>query len=143
VASALESMPLDERDARGHRAAEVAAHWWAAGVWDASLAPSIAAADAAVAVWAFPEALMHFERAIAAARRLGDEGIDPLTRASLLEQAADAAYMAGANDRSVELARNAIPASERVLDPLRVARCWALLGRNAWSVGDSDMAFEA
>jgi DNA-binding CsgD family transcriptional regulator/tetratricopeptide (TPR) repeat protein len=143
VASALESMPLDERDARGHRAAEVAAHWWAAGVWDASLAPSIAAADAAVAVWAFPEALVHFERALAAAGRLGDEAIDPLTRASLLEQAADTAYMAGANDRSVELAREAIPAAERVLDPLRVARCWALLGRNAWSVGDSDLAFEA
>ena len=143
VATVLESTPLDERGSRGHRAAEIAAHWWAAGVWDASLAPSLTAADAAVAVWAFPEALTHFERALAAAHRLGDEAVDPVVHASILEQAADAAYMAGACDRSVELAREAIAAADRVMDPLRVARCWALLGRNSWAIGDSELAFES
>ena len=143
IATVLESTPLDALDSRGRRAAEIAAHWWAAGVWDASLPPSITAADAAVAVWAYPEALTHFERALAAAHRLGDEAVDPDVRASLLEQAADAAYMAGACDRSVELAREAVTAASRVMDPLRVARCWALLGRNAWAVGDSELAFES
>jgi DNA-binding CsgD family transcriptional regulator len=143
VANALESTPLDELDSRGNRAAEIAQHWWAGGVWDASLAPSITAADAAVAIWAFPEALKHFERALAAAQRLGDEAVDPVVRASLLEQASDAAYMAGACDRSVELAREAIAAADPLMDPLRAARCWALLGRNSWAVGDSELAFES
>ena len=46
----------------GHRAAELASHWWAAEAWAEAVEPSVAAADAAVEVWAFPEALAHIER---------------------------------------------------------------------------------
>ncbi|MGZ4760411.1 MAG: ATP-binding protein, partial [Acidimicrobiales bacterium] len=127
----------------GHRAAELALHWWAAGEWAEALEPSIAAAEAAVAVLAFPEALVHLEHALAALDRVPAAVVPPGTdRLRLLEQAADAAYLAGDGQRSVDLARAAIERVDADADPATAARFHTLLGRNAWAIGDSDAAFE-
>jgi len=129
----------------GHRAAELAAHWWGAGAWAEALEASTVAAEAAIAVWAFPEALAHLERALSVLDRLpaGSVGTGPTDRLRLLERAGDVAYLAGAAERSVELAREAIDRAGDAGDASTVARFYALLGRNAWAVGDSDAALDA
>ncbi|MFI5041976.1 MAG: LuxR C-terminal-related transcriptional regulator, partial [Acidimicrobiales bacterium] len=64
-------------------------------------------------------------------------------RLQLLEAASDAAYLAGAAQRSVDLARAAIGGADTSADPSSAARYYTLLGRNAWAIGDSDAAFDA
>jgi DNA-binding CsgD family transcriptional regulator len=129
----------------GHRAGELAAHWWAAGDWSAARSESLVAAEAAASAWAFPEALVHLERALEAMTRLGpdESGCSSDDRRARLEQAADVAYLAGANERSVELARAAIDLGDAERDPSGLARCYTLLSRNAWAVGDSESVFDA
>ena len=65
-------------------------------------------------------------------------------RLALLEQAADVAYL---GRRRPALGRSG-PSGDRpgrraAPTPATVARCYALLGRNAWAIGDSDGAFDA
>ncbi|HEY7007656.1 MAG TPA: AAA family ATPase [Jatrophihabitantaceae bacterium] len=128
----------------GHRVAELAAHWWAAGDWAAAVLPSVRAADAAVAVHAFREAIVMLERALLAGERApGAIDAAGVARAGLLERAADIAYLAGENARAVELAREAIGALDAPVDPVAAARCYTLLGRNLWGVGESEDAFDA
>ena len=64
-------------------------------------------------------------------------------RLALLERAADVAYMAGDGERAVELARAAVDEASAAGDPAIAARCYALLGRNAWAIGSTDTAFAA
>jgi DNA-binding CsgD family transcriptional regulator len=144
IAAALTADRTLSASAPAHRVAELAAQWWAAGEWAEALAPSVAAADAAVGLLAFPEALVHLEHALSALDRLPPGAVPPGTRrVALLERAADVAYMAGDNARSVELARAAVDAVDPAVDPRTAARCYTLLGRNAWGLSDSAAAFDA
>ena len=128
----------------GHRVAELASHWWAAGDWAQALEPSLQAADAAISMLAFPEALMFLERALQAAQRVPEAAAAAgVTKAQMLEKASDTAYLAGPSARAVELAQAAIEAIDHVADPVAAARCLTLLGRNMWGVGDSEAAFDA
>jgi DNA-binding CsgD family transcriptional regulator len=127
----------------GQRAATLAGHWWEAGDWAASYAASVEAAAAATSLWAFPEAFVHFERALAALERMpADARPETADRLRLLDEVADVAYLVGAGTRSVELAQAAIDATDASLDAAGLARRYALLGRNAWGTGDSDAAFD-
>jgi predicted ATPase/DNA-binding CsgD family transcriptional regulator len=137
--AATESRPFDP----GRRAAELAAHWWAAGAWREALDASVVAGDAATDVWAFPEAHAHFERALAAEEHLPAGSVSAADRLALMEKASDAAYFSGEVLRSVELARAAIDGMDATIDPTTAARRYVLLGRNIWAVGGSDAAFEA
>jgi len=144
VASALVAdrtlVPVDA----GHRATELATHWWEAGEWTEALEASTAAADAAAAMWAYPEAYGHLERALAAVARLPADGPPDLdTRLELLERAADLAYLVADGARAVELIRSAIDGAGSATDPATLARRYAMLGRNTWSIGDSKAAFDA
>ncbi len=144
VAKAIDADPTLGPSDPGHRASELAVHWFAAGEWVDALIESLAAADATAAVWAPPETLVHLERALAALDRLPADRVRPdVDRRDLLERAADAAYWAGAAQRSVDLVQQAIDEADVSVDPLGVARSYLLLGRNAWSVADSNGAFEA
>jgi DNA-binding CsgD family transcriptional regulator len=67
-------------------------------------------------------------------------GID---RLELLRQASDVAYMARDGQRSVDLARAAIDGVDATVEPATAARCYTLLARSAWSIGDSEAAFNA
>ena len=127
-----------------YRIAELASHWWASGDLAASLEPSLQAADAAIAVFAYPEAMVFLEHAL-----LTDELVPAATtaagttRAALLEKASDVAYFAGLNARAVELAQAAIAVLDADRDRTDLARCYTMLGRNMWGVNDSGSAFEA
>jgi DNA-binding CsgD family transcriptional regulator/tetratricopeptide (TPR) repeat protein len=127
----------------GHRVAELSVHWWECGDWSAALSSSVAAADAAAAVWALPESHVYLERALAALDRLPDDEAALVDRRRLVERAADAAYWAAEAHRCVELAQQLIDLVSIDGDPAEVARAELLLGRNAWSLGDSDGAFAA
>src|SRR5581483_10865003 len=129
---------------RPGRAAELALHWWAAGAWSEAFACSLEAADAAYDLWAFPEALVHLERALHACDRLPDaERLSPADHVRLLDRITDVAYLAGASARSVELAEAAIAATNRDADPTGLGRRYVILGRNCWGLSDSDAALDA
>ena len=91
----------------GRLMAELARHWWNAGEWESALRTSLAAADEAMAVYAFDEALGQFERVLGACDRLGNaEIVGSVDRVEVLGRAADAAYWGGRGERAV-----AFPAS--------------------------------
>ena len=139
VAEALTADPSLGSPGPGHRAAALAGHWWAAGQWDEAFAASLEAADAANAVWTFAEEFAHLDRAIAALDHLPDvpEGVD---RLDLLERASEAGYLGRESQRSVDHVRTAIAETD---DPIRSGRLHAMLGRNAWAIGSTELAFEA
>jgi DNA-binding CsgD family transcriptional regulator/tetratricopeptide (TPR) repeat protein len=127
----------------GHRAAALAAHWWIAGEWAEAYDASVQAAKAAAAVWAFAEAHAHYERALASADRMPAPP-DAEARLHLLVEAAEAAYLSGAGRRGVELGRAAVELAESSgAEPSVRADLLSTLGRNLWSVGESDAAFAA
>ncbi len=144
IASTLLIHPEFSEAGPGHAAAEQAGHWWAAGAWPEALGASVTAAEAASAVFAFPEALEHFERALAAwdldPEAAAHSGHD---RSAILEGAADAAYFAGHGERAVELSIAAVGTIDPAVDPVRKAVCLTRLGRNAWSIGQSRASLEA
>ena len=146
IAEALTENPALTAGGRGPGpgVSELASHWWAAGEWARALPTSLQAADAAIAALAFPEAFAFLERALSAETKAGNaRGDGGVTRAQLLEKAADIAYLAGANERAAALAEEAVSALDPEREPLAAARCLTLLGRNLWGVGDSSAAFEA
>ncbi|MBV8693838.1 MAG: AAA family ATPase, partial [Actinobacteria bacterium] len=132
-------------DGRGRsRPAELAVHWWAAEAWAEAHATSLEAADAALALWGFPEAQAHLERALAACDRMPpDSQPSAADRLALLDRAVDAAYLAGDSARSVELAQAAVDATDAEADPAGAARRYAILGRNCWGLSDSVAATDA
>ena len=74
-----------EPDPDGRLIAELARHWWNAGDWEPALRTSLAAADKAMTVYAFDEALGQFERVLGACDRLataGAVGLDGPRRAA-------------------------------------------------------------
>jgi DNA-binding CsgD family transcriptional regulator len=144
IAATLLARPDYGETGPGHRAAEQARHWWAAGAWAEALSASVEAGEAALAVFAFAEALEQFERALAAwdrdpdaARQLGRD------RGAMLEAAADAAYFAGHGRRAVELSTAAVDDIDEAVDPVRKAVCLTRLGRNSWAVGESQASLDA
>jgi DNA-binding CsgD family transcriptional regulator/tetratricopeptide (TPR) repeat protein len=144
IALALTATPSLSATAPRHRTAELAAHWWAAEEWAATLQPSLDAVGAAVAVGAFPEALTFLEHALTSAERAPDAAAAArIDRVKLLVQGADLAYLAGAHERAVELANAVIEAADDESDPLTAARGYTLLGRDLWCTGDSATAFQA
>ena len=148
LALALEREPslagADTAAGPGRESAELASHWWAAGDWVKALPVALQAADAAIAALAFPEAFAWLERALFADATAPQASLAAgITRAALLEKAADIAYLAGHNGRAVELAEQAVSACDPIADPLAAVRCHTQLGRNLWGIGDSRAAFEA
>jgi DNA-binding CsgD family transcriptional regulator/tetratricopeptide (TPR) repeat protein len=129
----------------GYAAMELADHWWEAADWPEALPACVAAADAAASVIAMPEAYAYFERALASgdlipADSAAWQGID---RIDLYMKTADAAYMSGETQRSVDLVRRALDALDAGTDPQRAAICYTMLGRNAWAIGDSALALDS
>jgi DNA-binding CsgD family transcriptional regulator/tetratricopeptide (TPR) repeat protein len=101
---------------------ELAYHWDAAGDYLRALPAAVAAGDAADRVYAFSDALRHYERALAIWDVAPDAaGLVGCDRASILERAADAAVSSGAYDRSVELGTAALKALPVDADVARVA----------------------
>ena len=125
----------------GHRIAELAGHWWAAGEWPQALDASLAAAEAAETMWAFPEALAHLEHALSALDAIAGEA--RTDRVRLLAKASEIAFLAGAGGRAVELAQGAVDSADATDDPFGAARYYTLLGHHQWALGESQATFEA
>jgi DNA-binding CsgD family transcriptional regulator len=138
LATTLSADPALGAPGPGHRVAELAGHWWAAGDWPQALDASIAAAEATAAVGAYREALAHAEHAATARERVATSMIE---RHQLLARASEIAYLAGASQRAVELAQAAIASGE--LETVTAARYYTLLGRHEWALGKAQPAFDA
>jgi DNA-binding CsgD family transcriptional regulator/tetratricopeptide (TPR) repeat protein len=118
------------------RAARLAYHWAAAGDQPRALTASLAAAAAAEQVYAFAEAQLQLERALALWDRVPDaEARAGSDRAALLARCADAAYGAGNQSEAAELVRQAVALVDEVRQPRRagllheqLARCLRRLG---------------
>ncbi len=134
LAAALEA-GLEGGDAPATRAARIAHHWSAAGDQPRALGASVAAATAAERVYAFAEAQLQLERALALWDRVPDAeeraGIDWV---SLLSRCAEAAYAAGEYVRAAQLVRQALPLVDEARDAHRLgllheqlARCLRIL----------------
>jgi DNA-binding CsgD family transcriptional regulator len=129
----------------GYAAMELADHWWEAADWPEALRASLTAANAASVLIAMPEAYAYFERALAAGDLIATDSVAWLgiDRIDLNMKTADAAYMSGETQRSVDLVRSALNALDADADPRRAAICYTMLGRNAWAIGDSQLALDA
>ncbi|HXA59055.1 MAG TPA: AAA family ATPase [Streptosporangiaceae bacterium] len=120
---------------------QLAYHWYAAHDLGAALLACVEAGQAAEAGYALAEAQQHYERALelwnqapqAAAR-------SPLDRVTLLQRAAQAAYLIGEHDRAIALAEVALADTDAARDPLRTGVLLERLARYRWMAGDSARA---
>ena len=118
-------------------AAEVAAHWDAAGEPTRALPARVQAGLAAERARAFPEAQRHYERAL----ELWEQVTDPdraagLDQAELLTRTADAAAASGRSQRALALLTTAIDQLDPAVDPVRAALLYMRLGGERWGTGD-------
>jgi DNA-binding NarL/FixJ family response regulator len=123
------------------QAAELAHHWDAAGQAEPALAAAVRAAAGASEGHAPAAAHAHFERALRRWPDVADpEAVTGIDHDTLLERAAEAASLAGHNQRAVELTRQRLAA---LRDPERVAHAYEQLSYQARSVGNWELARHA
>ena len=123
---------------------QLAYHWYAAHDLGQALVASVQAGQAAESAAALAEALGHYERALelwdqepeAAAR-------SPLDRGAVLHRAAEAALLAGYDDRAVTLGRLALDRVDPVAEPLRAGALLERLARYHWNAGHMPLAMAA
>src|SRR5215211_225759 len=143
-ARALERRIEQLGDARGTPGAaavergQLAYHWYAAHDMGQALVASVRAGQAAESASALAEALGHYERAL----ELWDLAPEvaarsPLDRGAVLYRAAEAANLAGYNDRAVALGRLALDRVDTAAEPLRAGALLERLGRYHWTAADT------
>ena len=114
-------------------AAELAAHWDAAGDLERALPAAVEAGLAAERAYAFPEALRHYERALELWARVPQAAeLAPLDRITLLDRAAQAAHLLDEYPRAVELVREALASVDLAADSARAGLLHERLGRYLW-----------
>jgi tetratricopeptide (TPR) repeat protein len=118
-------------------AAELAAHWDAAGEPTRALPARVQAGLAAERAHAFPEAQGHYERALQLWEQVTDPGrAAGLDQAELLARTADAASASGRSQRALALLTTALDQLDPAIDPVRVALLLMRLGGERWATGD-------
>lgn len=132
IATALTASPRDCSPA------EVAYHWEAAGRTAEAVHAHVAAAEAAGRALAHPEAVVFYEHAIALWEQLPDAAEQlRIDLASLLERAADAAFLAdrtrhasgsAGSRRAIEFAQTALGKLDERREPVRAGLLHARLG---------------
>jgi DNA-binding CsgD family transcriptional regulator len=143
LARALEADPALSVSPSGVTA-ELAFHWFAAHNLPAAFSASGLAGAEAMRLAAFGEANAHYERAI----ELWDGVPDDVRAAGpslvdLIRSAAEAAHLAGEDDRAAALARRALTLVDASVDPMTTALIGERLGRYLWISGNSLEALEA
>jgi DNA-binding CsgD family transcriptional regulator/tetratricopeptide (TPR) repeat protein len=137
LARALEADPALSVSPSGVTA-ELAFHWFAAHNLAAAFSASAKAGAEALRLAAFAEANAHYERAI----ELWD-GVPEDVRSEspglveLMRSAAEAAHLAGEDDRAAALARRALTLVDAGADPMTAALLTERLGRYLWVSGNS------
>ena len=110
-------------------AAELAAHWDAAGEFARALPAQVAAGLAAENARAFAEADRHYQRALELWERVADpDRVTGLDWVDLLARSAAAAALTGTTDRAIGLLERALAQLDRAAEPVRAA---VLLGQLA------------
>jgi ATP/maltotriose-dependent transcriptional regulator MalT len=133
IADALARSPVSED-------AQLAYHWYGAGVWEAALAASARAADAAARRYAFAEARTQFERALELWERLGaDRRPAEIDRGRLLAGAAEAARFTGDYAAAIDLCRDAIDEVDAGAQPLRAAMLHERVGEYLYDDDEAAM----
>jgi class 3 adenylate cyclase/tetratricopeptide (TPR) repeat protein len=123
---------------------ELAHHWVAAERPREALAASVRAAQEAMTVFAFSQALQHCEDALGLWDSVPDEEREVgLDRIGLIMLAEEAANLAGDLDRAIELLRSGIALVDPHADPTRAGVLQGRLGYALWYTGHSDAALEA
>jgi DNA-binding CsgD family transcriptional regulator/tetratricopeptide (TPR) repeat protein len=112
-------------------AGELAHHWNAAGEPERALVASVQAGFEAERVFAHPEALRHFQRALELWEVAPPSTCVGLDQAELTERAATAASVAGEAQVAIELAQRAV----ELADVERSGRLHARLARSLWDGG--------
>src|SRR5829696_1962378 len=120
---------------------QLAYHWYAAHDLGQALVASVQAGQAAESAAALAEALGHYERAL----ELWDQAPEaaarsPLDRGTVLHRAAEAANLAGYDDRAVALGRLALDRVDPVAEPLRAGALLERLARYHWNAGHMPLA---
>jgi DNA-binding CsgD family transcriptional regulator len=124
--------------------AELAFHWFAAHNLPAAFSASALAGAEALRLAAFAEANAHYERAI----ELWDGVPEDVRTAGpslveLIRSAAEAAHLAGEDDRAAALARRALTLVDADADPMTAALLTERLGRYLWVSGNSLQGLES
>ena len=126
-------------------AAALVHHWAGAGRNDRAVAPALAAAVDAELAYALPEAQRYYDWLLTTMDEVGDSpGADlPVSRAEIVDRAADVASRAGDLDRAAHLIADALADLDPRHDAARAAilherRGWCLLQR-----GRDDDALDA
>jgi DNA-binding CsgD family transcriptional regulator/tetratricopeptide (TPR) repeat protein len=110
-------------------AAELAAHWDAAGEPAHALPATVEAGLAAENACAFAEADRHYQRALELWERVADpDRVTGLDWVDLLARSAEAAARTGTTDRAIGLLERALAQLDRAVEPVRAA---VLLGQLA------------
>jgi ATP/maltotriose-dependent transcriptional regulator MalT len=123
---------------------QLAYHWYAAHDLGQALLASVRAGQAAESASALAEALGHYERALALWDQApGAAAASPLDRSAVLYRAAEAANLAGNDDRAVALGRLALDRADPAAEPLRAGALLERLARYHWNAGDTPRAMAA
>jgi DNA-binding CsgD family transcriptional regulator len=123
--------------------AELAYHWYAAHDLPRALDAAVAAGVAAEVGYAFPEALVQYERAIELWDRVPDAEIHAgRDRVDLLAALAGVARFHDAA-RAVSYVQTAIRLVDETADPVRAGLLNERLGRYAWIAGQGELAKQA
>jgi DNA-binding CsgD family transcriptional regulator/tetratricopeptide (TPR) repeat protein len=136
-ARALTQRPELANEPTAVLAAELAAHWDAAGEPTRALPARMDAGQAAERAHAFPEALRHYERALELWGQVPEpDSLARLDRVELLTRAADAATACARPDQALVLPTEALDRVASAADPMRTALLHMRLGGSRWDVGD-------
>ena len=120
--------------------AELAHHWDAAGMPERALTASVRAGSEAERVYAHPEALRHFQRALELAEHLGPQNTVEIDTVNVTDRAARAARAVGDYELAIALGRRAIELAERSASRARVG---LLHSRLAWVLDGAGREYEA
>jgi DNA-binding CsgD family transcriptional regulator len=143
-AHALTKQPELAGDSPTAAAAELAAHWDAAGEPVRALSARVQAGLAAARARGFAEAWRHYERALELWERVADPGRPTgLDRVDLLARAAEAAAFTGAAGDAVGLLQDALGRVDVSGEPVRAAVLLARLGTYRRVAGDEAGAVAA
>jgi AAA ATPase domain len=143
-AHALTKQPDLAGDSPAVAAAELAAHWDAAGEPARALPARVQAGLAAERARAFAEASRHFQRALQLWERVADPGRPAgLDRVDLLARAAEAVALTGAAEDAAGLLQDAVSGVDPVAEPVRAAVLLARLGTHRRVAGDEAGAVAA
>ena len=125
------------------RSSELAYHWYAAHDLPRAFEAAMTAAAAAEASYAFPEALVQYERSLELWDRVPDAAASAgLDRVDLLAAAASVARF---NEplRAIAHLREALDLVDETRDPVRAGLLHERLGRSAWIAGEGALALDA